>query len=123
MQKVTHKYSLEVPRNVTHTYELDKRNNNMIWEYTIKKEMKYVRVEFDVKGKDKKRPLGHIYLDLHLIFDVNMDFSWKARFVVNSSTNPILSASTYVGVVSREMVRVSFTYAALNGLDITTTEI
>ena len=47
-----------------------------------------------------------------------MDFSWKARFVVNSSTNPILSASTYVGVVSREMVRVSFTYAALNGLNI-----
>ena len=56
IKKVTHKYSLEVPRNVTHTYELDKRNNNMIWEYTIKKEMKYFRLEFDVKGKDKKRP-------------------------------------------------------------------
>ena len=37
IKKVTHKYSLEVPRNVTHTYELDKRNNNTLWADAIRK--------------------------------------------------------------------------------------
>ena len=40
MKKVTHKYVLEIPSNVTHTYELDKRNNNTLWADAINKEMK-----------------------------------------------------------------------------------
>ena len=37
MKKVTHKYGLEVPRNVTHAYELEKRNNNTLYSDAIKK--------------------------------------------------------------------------------------
>ena len=37
MNKITHKYGLVVPRNVAHTYELDKRNKNTFWADAIKK--------------------------------------------------------------------------------------
>ena len=40
MNKVTHKYGLEVPRKVTQAYELDKRHNNTLWADAINKEMK-----------------------------------------------------------------------------------
>ena len=49
MNKFTHKYGLKVPRNVTHSYELYKKNNNTLWEDAIKKETTNVRVAFDVK--------------------------------------------------------------------------
>ena len=52
MKKVTHKYGLEVPMNVKHTCELYKISNNMLWAYTINKEIKNVRVAFDVKEKE-----------------------------------------------------------------------
>ena len=37
MKKITHKYGLEVPRNVAHAYEIDKINNNTLWVNAIKK--------------------------------------------------------------------------------------
>ena len=54
----------------------------------------------------------------HLIFDVKMDFKSKARFVLDGHKAPYLIGSTYSGVVSREIIRIAFTYAALNGLDV-----
>ena len=48
MQKVTHKYGLEVPRNINHAYELDKRNNNTLWSEVINNKMTNVRVAFEV---------------------------------------------------------------------------
>ena len=59
MEKVTHNYDLEVPRNVTHEYATDKINNNKLWEEAIKKEMKNVRLTFDVKEKNTKIAPGH----------------------------------------------------------------
>ena len=47
-----------------------------------------------------------------------MDFTRKARWVLDGhkTTDPI--GSTYAGVVSRESVRIALTYAALNELDV-----
>ena len=89
MKDITHKYGLEVPRNLAHAYELDNRNNNMLWVDAIKKEMKNVRFAFDIKERDTKIIPGNSYLDCHLFFDVKMDFTRKAKFVANGSINPI----------------------------------
>ena len=53
----------------------------------------------------------------NIIFDVKMDFTWKARWVLDRHNCPKPDISTYVGVVSRVSVRIALTYAALNGLD------
>jgi hypothetical protein len=52
-----------------------------------------------------------------------MDFTRKARWVLDGhkTENPI--GSTYAGVVSRESVRIALTYAALNDLDVMAADI
>ena len=54
----------------------------------------------------------------HMIYDIKMDILRKARLVSEGwrTTDPVVS--TYAGVVSQESVRIKFTYAALNILDV-----
>ena len=47
-----------------------------------------------------------------------MDFTRKARWVLDGHKTPVPIGSTYAGVVSRESVRIALTYAALNDLDV-----
>ena len=54
----------------------------------------------------------------HLIFDVKMDFTRKASFFLDGHKTPDPIGSTYAGVVSHESIRIDFTYAALNGIDV-----
>ena len=51
------------------------------------------------------------------MFDIKMDFSRKVRWVAAGHKTPDPIISTYTGVVSRESVRIAFTFAALNDLD------
>ena len=54
----------------------------------------------------------------HIIFDVKIDFTRKTRWVVDVHKTPSPIRSTYAGVVSRETVRIAFTYTALKDLNI-----
>eukprot|EP00957_Ditylum_brightwellii_P085679 6517905-Ditylum_brightwellii.AAC.1 len=47
-----------------------------------------------------------------------MDFMRKTRWVLDGHKTPDQAGSTYVGVVSRESVRIAFTYVVLNNLDV-----
>eukprot|EP00957_Ditylum_brightwellii_P098259 7486595-Ditylum_brightwellii.AAC.1 len=47
-----------------------------------------------------------------------MDFTRKARWVLDGHKTPDPVESMYASVVSRESVRIAFTYAALNNLDV-----
>eukprot|EP00957_Ditylum_brightwellii_P040423 3059166-Ditylum_brightwellii.AAC.1 len=52
-----------------------------------------------------------------------MDFTRKARWVLDGHKTPDPDGSTYAGVVLRERVRIALTYAALNGLVVTAVDI
>ena len=52
-----------------------------------------------------------------------MDFTRKARWVLNGHKRAEPIISTYSWVVSRECVRIALTYAALNGVDIIAADI
>ena len=52
----------------------------------------------------------------HIIFDVNMDFTWKVTVVSNGSKTEAPVAITYPIIVSKDSVRLSFLIAALNYL-------
>ena len=80
--------------------------------------MKNILVAFDILGRNENLPPGLTPLGVHLIFDVKMDMTRKARFVADGHKTPAPEESTYYGVVSRETVRIEFTYSALNGLNI-----
>ena len=47
-----------------------------------------------------------------------MDFTRKARWVLDGNKTPDPIGSTYASVVSRESVHIALTYAALNDLDV-----
>ncbi|KAI2490441.1 Reverse transcriptase (RNA-dependent DNA polymerase) [Fragilaria crotonensis] len=54
----------------------------------------------------------------HMIFDVKMDLTQKARFVAGGHMTEPPASITYSSVVSRDSVRLAFLLAALNDLDI-----
>lgn len=116
--RVTHKYGIEVPRSVEHAYELDKANKNDYWATAIKKEMDTVLVAFQILAKGEKPPVGYTKSSGHVVFDVKMDFTRKARWVKDGHKHGPPPLSTFAGVVSRESVRILLTYAALNDVDV-----
>ena len=59
-----------------------------------------------------------------MIFDVKMEnFQFKARLVANGNETGTPASLTYASVVSRESVRIALTVAALNDLQVKTSDI
>jgi Reverse transcriptase (RNA-dependent DNA polymerase) len=67
--------------------------------------------------------IGYQEIKCHIIFDVKMDFSRKARFVAGGHMTVTPASITYSSVVSRDSVRLAFLIAALNDLDILSCDI
>jgi hypothetical protein len=67
---------------------------------------------------DGKVPPGYTEICCHMIFDIKMDFTTKARFVAGGHLTDPPKDSVYSSVVTRESVRLFFLIAALNDLDV-----
>ena len=115
----SHKYGIEIPKNVEHAKRLDAKNNNTLWWDAICEEMSTVRVAFEEIEEDGI-PRGHTHIDCHLIFDVKLgeNYRRKARLVAGGHKTSVPSSITYASVVSRDSVRICLLLAALNGLNV-----
>ena len=122
-RKTTHKYGIEMPTEIEHAKRIDAKNGNTFWIDAIKKEMHDVGIAFEILEDNVSMPIGYRKVTGHLVFDVKMDFTRKARWVLDGHKTPSPAGSTYAGVVSRESVRIAFTYAALNELDVFSADI
>ena len=118
IRKTTHKYGIEIPTSVEHAFELDRKNGNNLWKDALEMEMYNIGVEFEILEDGRTAPAGYTKGSGHLIWSVKMDFTRKARWVLDGHKTPDPVGSKYAGVVSRESVRIAFTYAALNDLDV-----
>ena len=118
--KRTHKFGIRVPHSVQEAHAIDRENNNTKWADAIQKEMKNVRVAFEVLDeKPGYRPPGYQHIKCHLVFDVKMDtYQYKARMVAGGHMTETPASMTYASVVSRDSVRIALTMAALNGLQV-----
>lgn len=123
VKKTTHKYGIEIPRSVEHAYEIDWKNGNTFWRDALKKEMSNIDVAFNFLADDEKIPEGYTKSSGHIIFDVKMNFTRKARFLKDGHLTKDIDGSNYAGIVSCDTVRIAFTYAALNGLDVCASDI
>jgi hypothetical protein len=81
------------------------------------------RAAFKFLEEDENVPVGYKWIRCHMIFDVKMDFTRKARFVAGGHMTDPPSAITYSSVVSRDSVRIAFMLASLNGLSLSATDI
>ena len=123
VKDTTHKYGIEVPRTIEDAKELDRRNGTRDWQNAVDKEMRNVAVAFEILPLGVQAPPGWSRSSGHLVFDVKMDFTRKARWVKDGHRTPDPHRSTFAGVVSRESVRIALTYAALNNLDVVAADI
>jgi hypothetical protein len=68
-------------------------------------------------------PAGYAEATCHMIFDIKFDLTRKARLVLNGAKHKVPKEMTFSSVVSRDSIRIAFTLAALNGLDILAADI
>ena len=80
-------------------------------ENALAKEMFNVGVAFEVLEHGQKAPAGWLKVAGHLVWDVKMDLTQMERWVLDAHKMPEPVRSTYARVVSRDSVRIAFTYA------------
>jgi hypothetical protein len=101
VMKTNRKFGIEIPTDVEHAMRLDTKNGNTFWRNALAKEMNNVGIAFEVLPEGKTAPPGWRKVSGHLIWDLKMDFTRKARWVLDGHKTPDVTASTYAGVVSR----------------------
>jgi Reverse transcriptase (RNA-dependent DNA polymerase) len=119
----THKFGIEVPKTVLEALQMDKANGNHLWRDAIQKEMTNVQPAFQILDDGDIVPVGYQFIKCHMIFDVKMDFTRKARFVAGGHMTQAPVSMTYSSVVSRDSVRIAFLLAALNNIDVKAADI
>jgi hypothetical protein len=130
--RISHKFGIRVPKSVEEALEIDRETNTDYWYKAIKKEMDKVLVAFevvdgcrpeDVRANQCSQLRGHQEIKCHMVFDVKMDLTRKARYVAGGHTTDTPTTVTYSSVVSRDSVHIAFLLAGLNGLKVSACDI
>ena len=101
VRKAYHKYGIEIPTSIASAGKIDEKNGNNYWITAIQKQMTNVGISFTILYNGIKPPPGWRKASGHLVFDVKMDFTRKARWVKDDHRTPDPTTSAYAGVVSR----------------------
>ena len=121
---MTQNFGIKVPKTVEEALTLDKKNGNDLWWKALQKEMSAVKVAFEILDDDERPPIGFQYMKCHMVFSIKMeDFSRKAHLVAGCHMVEAPKSLTFASVVSRESVRIALTLAALNDLEVMTSDI
>ena len=125
--KTTHKFGIRVPKSVEEALAIDEETGTDFWRKALNKEMTKVKIAWkavegltpeQVRQGQAKQLIGYQEITCHVIFDVKMDFTRKARFVAGGHTTDTPGSITYSSVVSRDSIRIAFLIAGLNDLDV-----
>ena len=118
IHRTTQKYGVKIPTNVRHAHKIDSNNNKILWRDVINLEMYNNSAAFEMMEVAIHAPPGWHKVTSYLVYDVKINVTCKARWVLDGHKAPDPVESTYAGVVSREIVIIAFTYIALNDLDV-----
>ena len=77
--KCTHKFGIEVPKNVKDIIKIDKENNNALWQDAIALEMKNVRLTFGVYKGDISNLKDYEHISGHSIFDIKLGENFRRK--------------------------------------------
>ena len=93
-----------------------------------KAQVSYKQVEGNPSPEDVRRNkvnalIGFQEIKNHIIFDVKMDFTRKARYVAGGHLTDAPTSLTYSSVVGRDSVKIAFMLAAHNELDLLSCDI
>ena len=101
LRKTTHKYGIEIPTSVEHAMEVDQKNGNTMWRDMLALEMFNVGVAFEILEEGQSTPTGWKKASRHLISDVKMDFTRKARWALDGHKMPDPIRSTFDTIATK----------------------
>ena len=123
--RTTHKFGIWLPKTVAEALQIDKETGTDFWRKAIEKELRKVKIAWEVRDdldlnevRKGKQLVRFTEIACHMVFDVKMDFTQKARFVAGGHLTDDPTTITYSCVVSRDLVRIALTIEELNGLDV-----
>ena len=93
------KFGVKVPSSMEEALKFDAANGDSLWQEAIDKEMLNSRVVFQILEEGDKAPIGYTQITCHLIFDMKMDLTRKARYVARGYLTDPPSSMTYASVV------------------------
>jgi hypothetical protein len=119
MVKKSIKFGVQVPNSIEEAYTLDKDNSNSLWNVVINKELKNVRVAFQLLADGESILVASKHIPYHIIFDVKFNLTRKARCVTGGHQNKDVPAyATYSSVTLRDIVHLGLMLAALYDIDV-----
>ena len=84
--KRTHKFGVELLKYIADAHAIEKNNGNTLWADEIAKEVKNIRVAFNVVPDGHHIPQNYQFSHCHMIFDMKMEDSRrKARYVAGGA--------------------------------------
>ena len=125
--RTTHNYGVRLPDIVTEVIQIDQANGNIYGKDKIDKETKKAKIAYKLREDCTPKETRKVkvddmheyqYITCHVIFEVKINFTLKARFVANGGNTESPVTLTYSKVVSRDTVRLVLLIEALNDLDV-----
>ena len=125
--RTTQKFGIRLPHSVKEAlhFDADMGPNCTLWRDTIEKELKKVRIACerrdDISVQDARQGRafkGYKEITVHMVFDIKMDFTRKARLVAGGHVTDAPASVTYSSVVTRDSVRLALMLADLNELEV-----
>jgi len=103
-----HKYGNEMPAPgrdiIQNAIDLDRKKSDTYWMDSLAKEMRNLNIAVEYLELGEKAPPGWFEASGHIVFDVKMDFTWKAWWVKDGHKTP---DSTLQALLVLYLVRVS----------------
>ena len=85
--------------------------------------MKVILPALKILEEGAPAPIGFQQIPCHIVFDIKIDFTRKARFVAGGHVTNPPSTQTYASVVSRESVRIALLIASLNDMNVMSADV
>ena len=113
--KTTEKFGIRLPHSVDEALAIDKETGTDYWARAIEKELKVVNVSWESREdldlgevRAGRQLVGYTEIKCHMVFDIKMDLTRKARLVAGGHMTDAPASLTYSSVVSRDSIRVAF---------------
>ena len=122
-----HKFDIQLPKSIKEALEIDRASYTDFWWKAINKEMSKVKVAWTVHDAHTPQQVhkgtapefvGFQEIGCHIVFNIKMDFTWKAQFVAGGHTTEAPALMAYSSVVSHNSIHLASFIVDLNDIDI-----
>src|SRR5688500_18364215 len=114
------KFGIEIPQTTKRAFETDTADGNNLWRESMQIEIDQLHAHetFIVLEEHQHVPYGYKRIPYHCIYNAKFDGRHKCNLVAGGHMTDPPTEDIFSGVVSMETVRICFTIAKLNGLDV-----